>query len=65
MDTRDQLAVAGSRYDVDNGPTQLLLRHTTVSTILQTRKGEAIKQDRQAENIRKIFGRLLSLSIVP
>jgi hypothetical protein len=34
MTTRDQLAVTGSRYDVDNGPTQLQLRHTTVSTIL-------------------------------
>jgi hypothetical protein len=42
MITRDQVAVAGSRYDIDNGPTQLLLRHITVSTILQAREGEAI-----------------------
>jgi hypothetical protein len=45
MNARDQLAVARSRYDVDNGPTQLLLRHTTVSTFIETTEGEAIKQD--------------------
>jgi hypothetical protein len=32
MSTRDQLAVVGSRIVVDNGPTQLLLRHTMVSS---------------------------------
>jgi hypothetical protein len=35
MVTRDQLAVTGSRYETDSGPTQLLLRHTTVSIPLQ------------------------------
>jgi hypothetical protein len=43
--TRDQLAVTGSRYDIDNGPTQLLLRHTAVSAILQRREGEATKRN--------------------
>jgi hypothetical protein len=30
MSTRDQLAVTSSRYEVYDGPTQLLLRYTTV-----------------------------------
>jgi hypothetical protein len=32
MSNSDQLAVIGSRYEADNGPTQLLLRHTQVSS---------------------------------
>lgn len=32
MSSTDQLAVMGSRYDVDSGPAQLLLRHTKVSS---------------------------------
>jgi hypothetical protein len=32
MSNSDQLAVIGSRYEADNGPKQLLLRHTQVGS---------------------------------
>lgn len=37
MSTRRQLSVINSRKEVDSGPTQLLLRHVTVSSLCNLR----------------------------